>query len=223
LSTSPENAAEMPQYRCHKNVWALKIKTIALDRDAAKADGDRETDGSAMITPEEAGYAPFRVDDDYVRKHNPQAGGYYVVYLDGYKSFSPAKVFEEGYTLTDGEQARVAGTGPAWDAWKKIRGTMLHQLGFEVAECNEMEATVIAAMQQYIASQRQQTWAERPMGCCDATKIEVIKRPGHMIWCNASMGRFSTEGAVNMAVGTELVIRYSKKQDQVEVLFRISG
>jgi hypothetical protein len=28
----------------------------------------------------------------------PQPGGYFVVYKDGYKSFSPAKAFEEGYT-----------------------------------------------------------------------------------------------------------------------------
>ena len=28
----------------------------------------------------------------------PRVGGYYVVYADGYKSFSPATAFEEGYT-----------------------------------------------------------------------------------------------------------------------------
>lgn len=31
-------------------------------------------------------------------KHKPVAGGYFVVYEDGYESFSPAKAFEEGYT-----------------------------------------------------------------------------------------------------------------------------
>ena len=30
-------------------------------------------------------------------RHKPKAGGYYVVYDDGYKSYSPAKAFEEGY------------------------------------------------------------------------------------------------------------------------------
>ncbi|MCK9988658.1 MAG: hypothetical protein AzoDbin1_05130 [Azoarcus sp.] len=29
-------------------------------------------------------------------------GGYYVVYEDGYKSFSPAIAFESGYTRIDG-------------------------------------------------------------------------------------------------------------------------
>ena len=51
-----------------------------------------------MITPEDPGYAPFSIDAAYLRKHNPQAGGYYVVYADGYKSFSPAEAFEDGYT-----------------------------------------------------------------------------------------------------------------------------
>lgn len=51
-----------------------------------------------MITPAEEGFAPFKVDNAYFMKHRPQVGGYYVVYDDGYKSFSPAKAFEEGYT-----------------------------------------------------------------------------------------------------------------------------
>lgn len=88
----------MPRYKCHKEVHALKIKAVVLDIDAAKAES-RETDGSAIITPEHEGYAPFRVEHDYVHKHKPQAGGYYVVYEDGYKSFSPAQAFESGYTL----------------------------------------------------------------------------------------------------------------------------
>ena len=90
--------AEMPKYRCHKEVHALKILEIVLDSDVAQAE-NRETDGSATITPEDEGYAPFKVDHAYVHKHKPEVGGYYVVYADGYKSFSPAEAFEEGYTL----------------------------------------------------------------------------------------------------------------------------
>ena len=87
----------MPRYQCHKKVWALKIESIVFDAGIAHLE-NRETDGSATITPADPGYAPFKVDHEYVRKHKPEAGGYYVVYLDGYKSFSPAKAFEEGYT-----------------------------------------------------------------------------------------------------------------------------
>jgi len=86
----------MPKYKCHKEVWALKIREIHRDQEDACVEG-RETDGHAIITPEEPGYAPFRVDAEYMRKHKPVVGGYYVVYVDGYKSFSPAKAFDEGY------------------------------------------------------------------------------------------------------------------------------
>lgn len=89
-----EVAVEMPRYKCHKQVWALKIAHILSDGEGE----DRETDGSATITLAEHGYAPFKVDHEYMRKHKPQVGGYYVVYDDGYKSWSPAKAFEDGYT-----------------------------------------------------------------------------------------------------------------------------
>ena len=89
-----EDAAQMPRYQCHKQVWALKIKSIRPDAWGE----EREGDGSAMIAPAEQGYAPFKVDANYMHKHMPQVGGYYVVYDDGYKSFSPADAFESGYT-----------------------------------------------------------------------------------------------------------------------------
>jgi len=88
---------EMPRYKCHKEVWALKIADIIFDSELARSE-NRETDGSAMITPVESGYAPFQVNREYVRKHNPQVGGYFVQYKDGYKSFSPSEAFESGYT-----------------------------------------------------------------------------------------------------------------------------
>ena len=94
----PQASTQMPQYQSHKKVWALRIKEIHFDSDAAKVDGDRETDGTAIIVPEESGYAPFRVDAAYVNKHQPKAGGYFVVYPDGHKSWSPAEAFEEGHT-----------------------------------------------------------------------------------------------------------------------------
>ncbi len=94
--------AEMPKYKCSKEVHALKIKEIASDVDAANTE-NRETDGSAMITPVEEGYAPFKVDFGYMNKHQPVAGGYYVVYKDGYTSFSPAEAFEGGYELINKE------------------------------------------------------------------------------------------------------------------------
>lgn len=91
-------SVQMPRYRSHKEVWALQIAAILFDAGVARVE-NRETDGSATITPVDSRYAPFKVDAAYVSKHNPEAGGYYVVYADGYKSWSPAEAFEEGYTL----------------------------------------------------------------------------------------------------------------------------
>lgn len=91
-----QSSTPMPQYRSHKTVWALKIKEIHLDRDARPR--DEETDGSAIIVPEDRGYGAFRVDAAYMHKHSPKVGGYYVQYKDGYPSWSPAEAFEEGYT-----------------------------------------------------------------------------------------------------------------------------
>lgn len=85
---------EMPRYRCHKEVWALKISNIIRDGFGEH----RETDGSARLIPVEEGFAPIHVSVDYMQKHNPQVGGYYIAYEDGYRSYSPAKAFEDGYT-----------------------------------------------------------------------------------------------------------------------------
>lgn len=102
-----QNSRQLPEYKSHKKVWALKIKAITFDFQSRGP--NEETDGSATITPVEEGYAPFKVDAAYVRKHFQGAqelggcafvivGGYYVVYSDGYKSWSPSGAFEEGYT-----------------------------------------------------------------------------------------------------------------------------
>jgi len=89
-------AAEMPKYQCHKKVWAPKIKDIQM---APVGHEPVHPMGDWYLIPEDEGFAPILVGhDDYYVKHHPQVGGYYVVYEDGYKSYSPAKAFESGYT-----------------------------------------------------------------------------------------------------------------------------
>ena len=84
----PEDEMEMPVYVCHKEICALKIaKVIQLERS-----------GNHFLVPEDLRCGPIEVSEEYMTKHKPYAGGYYVVYKDGYKSFSPAAAFEEGYT-----------------------------------------------------------------------------------------------------------------------------
>lgn len=78
----------IPLYRCHKEVRAVKIKAIGY----AGA-------GGGVITPEEEGLEPFCVSQDYMTRHSPRVGGYYIVHEDGHVDFSPASDFEAGYTL----------------------------------------------------------------------------------------------------------------------------
>lgn len=77
---------ELPLYKCHKKVKAFKIDEITFDSDS---------ENRAMLK----GYCLVKVDHNYLKKHNPQVGGYYVRYADGYESFSPAEAFESGYSL----------------------------------------------------------------------------------------------------------------------------
>jgi hypothetical protein len=91
--TDATASVQMPRYRCHKEVWALKIA------DLTPIEGKGGKLAGMMMHPEEKGYAAFPLDGAYMSKHHPEVGGYYVVYPDGYKSFSPAKAFEDGYTL----------------------------------------------------------------------------------------------------------------------------
>lgn len=51
-----------------------------------------------IIVPEESRFGPVAVDLYFLQKHAPKVGGYLVFYADGYRSFSPAKAFEDGYT-----------------------------------------------------------------------------------------------------------------------------
>lgn len=89
---------EMPRYKCHKEVWALKIADIIQHENPDKSGQSVAASYGATIQPSEDGYAPFDVTGEWVMKHKPQAGGYYVVYKDGYASYSPAEAFEDGYS-----------------------------------------------------------------------------------------------------------------------------
>lgn len=79
--------SELPRYVCHKEVGALKITAV-------KEVGC----GVAALEVEPARFGPIYGDPDWIAKHAPQPGGYLVFYADGYRSYSPAKAFEEGYT-----------------------------------------------------------------------------------------------------------------------------
>ena len=84
------NLNGLPRYRCHKEVRAVKIHRIDTHLDTV----------DAVVVPED-GFAPIPVSARFLWKHEPEAGGYLVLYDDGYVSYSPAEPFEKGYSLID--------------------------------------------------------------------------------------------------------------------------
>lgn len=93
-ATEPVTTHEraMPKYKCTKEVWALKIESMVHST---------EEGGFMTIQPTDKRYKAFAVSQEYVDKHNPQVGGYFVQYEDNYASYSPTKAFEEGYMLVE--------------------------------------------------------------------------------------------------------------------------
>lgn len=94
----------LPSWKCHKVVRAGKIDLVEAIRTQDGATG--LTLGLAWDIPTtEYDNAPGRlfvaVPADWVAKHKPQVGGYFVVYEDGYTSFSPAAAFEDGYSRVE--------------------------------------------------------------------------------------------------------------------------
>lgn len=82
---------EMPRYRCHKVVRALRIdQSIKI-----------LPDGAAVLSIADGGFEPVRVDAKIMSRRWPMPGDYLVTYEDGYQSISPAKAFEAGYTRID--------------------------------------------------------------------------------------------------------------------------
>ena len=77
----------LQKYKSHKVVVAAKIAAIefAVNDIAIIATNDGQT-----ITTDTPYRDRFKGDENDL--------GYYVVYADGYESWSPTKAFEEGYT-----------------------------------------------------------------------------------------------------------------------------
>lgn len=80
-----EHQIELPQWQCHKRVRAAQIVGIS----------ERGADTKLHLT----GGISVPADATWMMRHEARAGGFYVVYEDGYASYSPQASFIGGYTL----------------------------------------------------------------------------------------------------------------------------
>lgn len=84
----------LPLFVSHKQVRALKIAMIE----------ERVIDGhvhGVRLSFADERYEPKALDLDYALRLSSKRGddlGYYVVYADGYESWSPTQAFEDGYS-----------------------------------------------------------------------------------------------------------------------------
>lgn len=197
---------ELPQYKSHKIVHALKIHNIDYD----------ET-GQAVITPAEDGYGPFGVDAEYMSKHKPRIGGYYVIYEDGYKSWSPADAFEKGYTAING-RADIAPCGyihwedlakqlaSVWWEVAKVGGTLQH------GDLDKAETMFSVVLEQHggqcfhgetpmDAWNKAYAWLvspERPAFGPSQVSVEIAAR----IWCDPEMSSVVMDSDAALQIAT---------------------
>lgn len=108
-------ATRLPLYRSHKLARATKITEVYSTPTAHSTTG-----GVSLNT--EHGLIP--VGEEWAKKHQPVAGGYFVKYEegDGYESYTPAEPFESGWT-----RVPVAGSGMSSHSgrFETIDGTKL--------------------------------------------------------------------------------------------------
>lgn len=78
----------LARYTCHKVVQAGRI----IDAKVTNQSG-----GVLTVEAADGSHGTIAAPIEYFRKHHPHVGGYFVVYEDGYWSFSPAQPFENRY------------------------------------------------------------------------------------------------------------------------------
>jgi len=93
LFTMEIPVVQLPHWISHKKVWADKI--VEIIKEVSPRSGDT---GTRWIL---ACGAFVIVTDELAARGAPVVNDYYVQYNDGYQSWSPAKAFEEGYSLIE--------------------------------------------------------------------------------------------------------------------------
>ncbi len=93
------NTMLWPKYKCHKEVFALKIKHVEGLPNPDLSGKSCASSYGVKIHPVDDRFVPFEMSAEFDSKHKPQAGGYILRYKDGYESYSPEEAFEGGYSF----------------------------------------------------------------------------------------------------------------------------
>lgn len=87
-----KNIPKLPQYRCHKLVRAAPIVGIEVV-------GDEGNEHCEVEVAVDKDILVIHAPPSLISRGMPQNGDYFVVYDDGYVSWSPRGAFEGGYTV----------------------------------------------------------------------------------------------------------------------------
>ena len=103
---------ELPRYRSHKIVRAAKIVLVeAFQSNGAASLVCQFGNMTATVGTRPGWQERFKgADTD---------NGYFVVYEDGYESWSPSKAFEEGYTRIDAEEGHPKPSSFGIEQWRR--------------------------------------------------------------------------------------------------------
>jgi hypothetical protein len=182
-----ETTPALPRYRSHKIVEAAKILDVIHYSSSAIADGW----GGVLRLD---GFGSWRVQAEYVAKHDPKEGGYYVRYADGYESFSPAEAFEEGYTLIEDEPEVVEDPPPApktegkRDWPKAVAGVAVLALVAWIGLSNF--ADHLKAPKAAPAAEAPQTWAYDPGPPPAPDPVTCLQSEMAVQWQGDALGRY---------------------------------
>jgi hypothetical protein len=108
------DTSNMPRYVSHKKVHALEISAVAPEPEVR----------TFRLSFAEPGFADVIPDAGMFSRYMPVKGDFYVVYEDGYKSFSPRKAFLDGYAregLNEFQQGSAIGGKSFADIKREIK------------------------------------------------------------------------------------------------------
>lgn len=90
VTKQEEAMGQLADWKCHKIVKAGKITAMPQTR---------EIQGQWHVMVEDVNGVPITIEmpPDAFNRRAPARGDYIIIYDDGYKSWSPAKTFEDGY------------------------------------------------------------------------------------------------------------------------------